>query len=158
LTIQCDNGHLQIGQSLHAALQNLRRKNESRIVWADAICIDQSNIIERNQQVGLMGQIYRKAQHLNIWLGPDEKGDAERVFSLIRDATAKIESLLAASDMEWCHPSVTLDDIFHGYDSDTRTALQNMFFLPWFYRVWIVQENGLSEQATFQWVSFSVNT
>jgi hypothetical protein len=28
-----------------------------------------------------------------------------------------------------------------------------MLFLPWFYRAWIVQENGLSADATLRWGS-----
>jgi hypothetical protein len=153
VAIECNNGHLDIGQNLHAALRRLQDTTEHRHFWADAICIDQSNTAERSHQVSLMGQIYWKAQHLNIWLGPDENGNAERVFSLIRDAAAKIESSVSAANMEWCIPSMTLDDIFDGHASATRIALRDMLFLPWFYRVWIVQENGLSNEATFRWGS-----
>lgn len=38
-------------------------------VWIDSICIDQSSVPERNAQVRLMGDIYRRAARLFIWLG-----------------------------------------------------------------------------------------
>ena len=58
-----------IGRNLFEALQAIR--SESRIVylWVDAICIDQSNLEEKGHQVTHMGQIYREADHVVIWLG-----------------------------------------------------------------------------------------
>ena len=40
-------------------------------IWIDAICIDQSNLIERSEQVALMQHIYAKAAAVLIWLGED---------------------------------------------------------------------------------------
>lgn len=37
--------------------------------WIDAICIDQSNTLERNHQVQMMSEIYKSAQFVMIWLG-----------------------------------------------------------------------------------------
>lgn len=45
----------------------------SRAFWIDAICIDQQNDLERNQQVAHMGDIYSKATSVIAWLGCDEK-------------------------------------------------------------------------------------
>jgi hypothetical protein len=38
------------------------------LVWADAICIDQQNVSERNHQVGLMGNIYSYAKSVIAWI------------------------------------------------------------------------------------------
>ena len=38
-------------------------------VWVDAICINQNDIVERNQQVQIMGDIYRAASRVRVWLG-----------------------------------------------------------------------------------------
>lgn len=48
-------------KTLARALRHLRKQDETRILWVDAVCIDQENLEERNQQVKLMGQIYRQA-------------------------------------------------------------------------------------------------
>ncbi|KAF1838901.1 HET-domain-containing protein [Decorospora gaudefroyi] len=39
--------------------------------WIDALCIDQNNTTERNHQVQQMGDIYRSAKSVLIWLGND---------------------------------------------------------------------------------------
>jgi hypothetical protein len=38
--------------------------------WVDALCIDQKSLQERNHQVGIMGQIYSRAQHVFACVGP----------------------------------------------------------------------------------------
>jgi hypothetical protein len=38
-------------------------------LWIDQICIDQTNIQERNEQVARMGHVYRSAKTTIIWLG-----------------------------------------------------------------------------------------
>ena len=42
-----------------------------RILWIDGICIDQSSLQERSQQVRLMADIYMKATTVLLWPGPD---------------------------------------------------------------------------------------
>jgi hypothetical protein len=37
--------------------------------WIDALCIDQSNVLERNHQVQQMGQIFAQAEEVIMWLG-----------------------------------------------------------------------------------------
>jgi hypothetical protein len=46
---------------------------EQRILWANAICINQSDTKERNHQVGQMSSVYRQACEaiIWIWLGPE---------------------------------------------------------------------------------------
>jgi len=56
------------------ALRYLRPKKKARTLWVDAICIDQSSINERNHQVKLMGDVYKLARRVLIWLG---EGDAD---------------------------------------------------------------------------------
>lgn len=41
--------------------------------WIDAICIDQSNLVERGNQVSIMGQIYSQATEVVAWLGNGER-------------------------------------------------------------------------------------
>jgi len=55
-------------------LQYLRQPSRTRKIWVDAICIDQSSTTERNHQVALMGEVYKLAKRVLIWLG---EGDAE---------------------------------------------------------------------------------
>ena len=41
-------------------------------IWIDAICIDQFNHAEKNQQVRQMGKIYTAAENVVVWLGNDK--------------------------------------------------------------------------------------
>ncbi|KAF2847954.1 HET-domain-containing protein, partial [Plenodomus tracheiphilus IPT5] len=51
-------------QFLHAA-----SSRAVRAVWIDALCIDQSHVLERNHQVQQMGAIYSNAQQVITWIG-----------------------------------------------------------------------------------------
>ena len=59
----------EIRENLYRALSHLRSKTEKRLIWADAICIDQTNVEERSNQVRLMSFIYSRAQGVLVWLG-----------------------------------------------------------------------------------------
>jgi hypothetical protein len=51
------------------ALQRCSRERVVRYLWIDALCIDQSNVLERNHQVQLMSKIYSQACQVRVWLG-----------------------------------------------------------------------------------------
>jgi hypothetical protein len=51
-------------------LRCLRSTSEDRALWADAICIDQKSVGEKNTQLALMTRIYRQAKNAHIWFGP----------------------------------------------------------------------------------------
>jgi hypothetical protein len=83
LHLTCGGHDLVITRSLHAELHRLRHPDRSRLIWADAISINQADTEERGQQVSLMRTIYQRAAGVLVWLGPDTDGDAHAAFSLI---------------------------------------------------------------------------
>lgn len=58
-----------VGDNLFQALMHLRLSDTNRVLWVDAICINQSNISERNHQVRQMAEIYSRATRVVAWLG-----------------------------------------------------------------------------------------
>jgi len=68
--IKLNNCAFQITENLESALRQLRHKNPPRAFWIDAVCINQSDELEKEQQVKIMHEIYRNARHVVIWLGP----------------------------------------------------------------------------------------
>lgn len=50
-----------------------------KYVWIDAICIDQVDILEKNQQVSIMSRIFSSAAFVLVWLG-DEKDNSDRAM------------------------------------------------------------------------------
>jgi hypothetical protein len=55
--------------NLFQCLNELRFETKVRTLWIEAICIDQTNIRERNHQVGEIRKIYAQAAQVRIWLG-----------------------------------------------------------------------------------------
>ena len=68
-----EDGIVQITLSLKIALQRLRLANKHRILWADGICINQDDLSEREEQVRLMGDIYRTARRTVVFLGEETR-------------------------------------------------------------------------------------
>ncbi|KAG8525996.1 uncharacterized protein KY384_000758 [Bacidia gigantensis] len=62
---------VQVTQNLYNALKELRNRN-IRLVWVDALCINQTDVIEQAQQIGKMTLIYSRAQSVFAWLGDDD--------------------------------------------------------------------------------------
>ena len=61
-------------------------------MWIDAICINQSNVAERELKVGLMRDIYQQAEGVVIWLGL-RKPKTELAFEFLRSwAPSAIET------------------------------------------------------------------
>ncbi len=81
-TVTCDGGPLPVTQNLYDALKYLRQSDKERIMWIDAICINQTNDVERSKQVGIMKDIYKKAIHVVLWLGKETAEDAD-AFTLL---------------------------------------------------------------------------
>ncbi|KAK4137845.1 hypothetical protein BT67DRAFT_439071 [Trichocladium antarcticum] len=67
------NGHaFALHHNLHLALLHLRSPTHPIPLWIDAICIDQTNVKERNAQVAIMSFIYLRADKVVAWLGAKE--------------------------------------------------------------------------------------
>ena len=70
------SGQICITENLSVALCHLSLKDRVRVLWVDAICINQQDLVERSQQVSLMRDIYEGADPVIVWLGKDD-GNAE---------------------------------------------------------------------------------
>jgi Heterokaryon incompatibility protein (HET) len=64
-----DGCEIRITANLESALRRLRSPDACRTLWADAICIDQSDLKERNHQLLLMRHIFQNCEKALIWLG-----------------------------------------------------------------------------------------
>jgi hypothetical protein len=123
--IYVDGHRFTITATLDAALRDLRDPSRVLRIWADALCIDQSNMAERSSQVGLMAQIYSTAHHTVIHLGPLTKS-CETILRAAPSNTTGVQS----------NDSTTSDLV--------NLAENGLLRMPWFSRVWIFQELVLS--------------
>ena len=82
---------LRITSNLHNFLRRLQGRLENASggfnafrFWADQICINQKDIPERNSQVALMADIYRRSQRTLVWLGEAADGSGHAMDLLLR--------------------------------------------------------------------------
>ena len=75
-TIIVNDKTVAVTRYLGIALRYLRKPTEDRVLWIDAVCINQKDVPERNSQVAFMGDIYRSANRVLVWLGEaDDESD-----------------------------------------------------------------------------------
>lgn len=145
-----NGSEFEITTNLEAALQSLRYDDKERLLWIDAICINQHSISEKNAEVRRMHLIYRRAEQVVVWLGREtEPGDTMGVGSALSTAasalTVKLLEMLSEAKEEW-----DVVNVLH-QTGDVSLALQvlsKLFCRPWFLRIWIVQEIALAKTAT----------
>jgi hypothetical protein len=87
--ITVDEKNQPVTVNLRDVLLRARHKSDTRILWADAICINQEDLVERAQQIRLMPSIFGNAEHVLAWLGKDD-GDAEEVSTLIHETATSV--------------------------------------------------------------------
>lgn len=143
---------LRIRSELATALRHLRQKKRSRMLWVDNICIDQTNTTERSHLVRHMGQIYRLARNVIVWLGP-ETDNSKLAMSKLEYLGRQIELTDKGSwrvnapkclEPTWSRTPVPLP-----YDDETWTAIRHLLQRPWFRRLWVWQEAKLSNDDSF---------
>lgn len=83
-SITINGGGFNIAKNLHVALPYLRHEKQPRLLWIDAICINQADVSEENQQVQKMDKIYQRADRVVVWLG-----DANEWLREDEEATSK---------------------------------------------------------------------
>lgn len=80
------DGCKAITQSLYASLTRLRLARGNRVLWADAICINQDDNDEKGRQVRLMRQIYQSSTGVLVNLG-EEYENSQLIPELMRMIT-----------------------------------------------------------------------
>ncbi|KAK7219774.1 hypothetical protein V2G26_007777 [Clonostachys chloroleuca] len=142
----CEIRTLHIGENLASAFRHLRYPDTARTLWADAICINQSSICEKNIQVPRMADIFRSAVRVVIWLG-QESDNSTLALSTLDYLATQVE----INKANWVRPSpgCVRQDWFDSltdmpYDDSTWQAIADLANRPYFSRLWVVQEIHLS--------------
>lgn len=146
-----DNQEIEIGErrfsvtaNLFCALRQLRFQERTRVLWVDALCINQLNLQERAVQVSRMDQIYGRASQVVVWLGNGWQGSdmaMDFLNSLGKNAALHLDPALDPSIVVG---GLKLDSI------ELRGNLIRLFNLPWWKRTWTVQEFVLADKLVFQ--------
>ncbi|KAK3672080.1 hypothetical protein LTR78_008050 [Recurvomyces mirabilis] len=95
-----------VTSNLEAALRRLRQPKARRRIWVDAICINQADMDERSSQVMQMGQIYRNADRVIIWLGEGDRSTDLAMSSTTMAANLDSRCLVSSAQSARCIANV----------------------------------------------------
>lgn len=121
--ILCHGKALAVTQNCEAILRRFRQVDKMSYVWIDAICIDQSNVKERNIQVAMMEDIYRLAEVVAVWLGP--------ATECTQEAFRYFEHLAEGNNLDRDR-------------AQSRLLSKEILEQPWFTRMWTIQEVAMA--------------
>lgn len=137
------HGELEITRNLETAIRHLRHVGKPRVVWIDAICIDQHNDVEKGPQVTMMGDLYRLAARVVVWLGPEAEESA-RAMTFFRALGPQIEIKYLTPTWRNAPPPTSTDLGLPLGQDDIRPVL-DLLSRPYFDRLWIRQEIFLAD-------------
>lgn len=130
-----------IRRNLHDAMQYLRSPSAPRMLWIDAISINQEDRAEQGNQVRRMKDIFKYARRVIAWIGLPSHNSllALRKLGHLGNQVEYIKSytVLPAPDCiepEWYKAvdASCIDD-----DADTWCAVHDLLMRPWFRRLWV---------------------
>ncbi|KAH7321819.1 heterokaryon incompatibility protein-domain-containing protein [Rhexocercosporidium sp. MPI-PUGE-AT-0058] len=121
-SILVDRKEISIRPNLWAALQAIRDTRNTTTVWVDALCINQQDVAERSEHVKWMGDIYRAARKVLVWLG--EAGeDSDMLLDYHSEKVVEQRG-----------------DINDDKKARLRKGFEALCSRPYWKRVWIIQE------------------
>jgi len=124
-----------IRENLDAALRQFRDPYRDVDIWVDALCINQSDVIEKKAQVSRMHEIYSEAKEVFVWLG-EGNNETQKTFRLLR-------SILNLQE---------LDKLIKDKSKYEQWMLiVKLMKQRWFSRRWVIQELALAKRATVRW-------
>jgi hypothetical protein len=137
--ITVDGRIYQVTINLECALRYLRLLDTKRLLWIDAICINQQDEREKETQVRAMAAIYKQSAMVLVWLGEETDGSIHQdrppqmpisnVFEIISRVAKGQEIAHLVGDNPWDRWTPSLLDFLRRV---------------WFRRLWIVQETAMT--------------
>lgn len=135
---------ITVTRNLAGALPYLRYRDRHRVLWIDAICVNQQDLSERSKQVQRMAEIFRRAHRVVAWLGPPQD-DSSYAVKILSDLSSKVivdwvqhkltATTLFGSGKDWSDLTKVLP-----YGDKEALAIYHLFKRSWFERLWIWQE------------------
>ncbi|KAK8103243.1 HET-domain-containing protein [Apiospora sp. TS-2023a] len=140
--ISVNDGPVSVTKNLEVALRHLRRESETRTLWVDALCINQSDVSEVSTHVQRMWAIYEHAGRALVFLGPQAEWSDE-AFALL----SELSSLEIGTEHHHRIAATLNNDL-----QEAEGPWQGLFRLmqrPWWRRAWVVQEYAVARQVVF---------
>ncbi|KAL4724488.1 hypothetical protein ACLX1H_007929 [Fusarium chlamydosporum] len=141
IAIKLNNRDATVTRNLHAALLALRSYTEKRILWVDALCINQQDLDERASQVMLMRFIYEGSSRVVIFLGPSTTL-TDRGLKFVQEFHDQVTNSSDSQKLlQWIFEAASKDDLW-------CILAFEILDKPWWGRSWIFQEILCAPTAT----------
>ncbi|BCR96682.1 HET domain-containing protein [Aspergillus luchuensis] len=127
---------LPVTESLYTALLHLRSKQLERILWIDAMSINQNDDSEKSKQIPLMRTIYAQARRVVVWLG-EAHDHGERALETIACLGRK--------------------KVSEPVQGRVRVECEKLLQRDWFRRIWVLQEVGVAQYISIMCGPVQIN-
>ncbi|KAI6089526.1 heterokaryon incompatibility protein-domain-containing protein [Hypoxylon rubiginosum] len=157
-----------ITENLYDALWHFRSnsallsdgRNSELPLWVDAICINQGDTNERNQQVPFMSSIYSSATRVISWVGTPGVDGGDIAIRMTRNIVKKVFDDVTGEINEKSlrnilisHPLLFRKDkekvVLNDYEGNVAwKTINRLYQRPYWRRIWIFQEIILAGHAS----------
>lgn len=127
-------------RDIYSHLVNNSDDQKPRLLWADAVCINQEDNSDKSQQVPLMKEIYTQAKQVLSWLGPANES-VDTAFRYLRLLYDEVQQNTSNNDLQWIQKHQDLcTDPKHLRDMGPWQLISDLMESDYWHRVWIFQE------------------
>lgn len=150
---------LPITVSMEDALLQTRMPEKRRTLWADSICMNQEDNLEKSHQVAMMGQIYARSSRTLKCLGLHQRFQkySQDVVSLVDGVNNMMDRTFASPDFSWNWESFPFPPENEPLLRDEKwTSWEELGRCDWFRRGWVVQEAALAREAVVLWADAEI--
>ncbi|KAI8272736.1 hypothetical protein K4K60_011910 [Colletotrichum sp. SAR11_57] len=128
--------------SLHTLLRQIAYTDRDRVVWVDAICINQvrsADNVEKGAQIRMMPDIYGIAARVLVYLGPAANNSDLAIAFLehMSDFADYLDEVLTTANFA---AALAAGFAMPPPDAPDWPALRAFLRRSWFRRVWVIQE------------------
>ncbi|CAG7557892.1 unnamed protein product [Fusarium equiseti] len=147
------NGQLfEVQPNLYDALLELEATCPETPIWIDALCINQSDLIERSAQVSVMNQIYGSAARVIVWLGkatPELETGVKAAARLGTESVPHTIRMLRTQTWDFTNDLSNMSERYgmQPIDKDEAIGLATLFSCNYFVRIWVIQEVSLTNDV-----------
>ena len=120
---------LKTTRNLKSALAFLRFSDQPRLMWVDAVCINQGDNTEKGSQVSMMQTIFAQATQTLVWLGESDESeqpgpeDDFQPFLLLEQIVNSGGKIIFRDLYSLCAPCKAPEDRDYRYDPATQRTI-----------------------------------
>ncbi|KAI5358846.1 putative heterokaryon incompatibility [Septoria linicola] len=155
--IELEGIRVEVPSSSEAVLRRVRSPSDDRMIWIDAICINQHDLVERGQQVNMMSAIFQGGAGNLIHLGDSRSADVVALaLGSLRLVLQDIEEEANDQQRQLCEMMYDEEGVYRALSSSKSAVpttedednILELFSFVWFRRLWVLQEAALSVRNT----------